>query len=214
MERVVFVASLMLFVLTTANSNAQTSFGVGAGFNWFTISSIDKDNFYSGDYIPRLGNQFVIVGEKALNNKWAAHLGFSYSMQYTQNYITRVETCMHYIKVQPMVKYSGFSPDWMQRLYVTCGIYYGYATTGFLREYADTGDFEEIKLSPGKDNCIKKASDLGFASEFGFQINKVRIGIFGQASFLNQSNVKNFKEHNFGLGVNMTYMFFNRKPTL
>ena len=209
---VFFVTCLLLVVLAVTNSNAQIS--LGAGFNWFNIVGTDEDGFWQ-DNIPRMGNQFVVVGEKAFNDAWAAHIGITYSMQYSLDFFDRLETGMEYLKIQPMVKFSGFPPDWMKRMYAKAGLYYGYATTGFIREYVektDTGvDFEERRLSPGKDNCIKKASDLGFATELGVQINKIRIGIFGQAGFINTSNVKNQQLKNWGLGFNVTYMFLNSK---
>jgi len=199
----------LLAVLSTVSSNAQTSFGAGFGFNSFYIQSVDEEKFVSAEYISRWGNQFSIMGEKAFNDVWATHVAILYSWQFTLNYITRLETCMDYVKIQPMVKYSGFSPDWMKRMSVKGGIYYGYATRGSIRDYTGVDD-EDIKLKPGKDNCIKKASDFGLAAEVGFQIKRVQVGVFAQAGFLNTSNVKGLTETNLGWGVHATYLFFNK----
>ena len=200
----------LLAVLSAASSNAQINVGAGFGINSYRIQTVDSARIVSSDYIGRPGNQFGIMGEKVFNDAWAAHLAIVYSMQFSLNYMTRLETRMEYIKVQPMVKYSGFSPDWMKRMYVKGGIYYGYATRGLIRDYAGVDD-EEIKLKPGKDNCIKKASDLGLAAEVGFQIKRVQVGVFGQAGFLDTSNVKGLTETNLGWGVHFTYLFFKRK---
>ena len=204
-----------MFFLTAGNLKAQIRLGAGVGFNSFNIQLIEeieghKGGFLSGDNFALWGNQIGIAGEKALNDKWATHLAVVYSWQNTINVNKWLETNLDYIKVQPMVKFSGFTPEWMQRIYVKGGIYYGYAVRGVMLDY--TGEnVDEIRLRLGSDNCIKKTSDLGLATEVGVQINRVQVGVLSQAGFLNTSNVKGVQETYLGWGVHLTYLFFQFK---
>jgi len=203
---------LLVAALTASYAQAQTKFGLRAGFNMTNFYQLnDKGDIMGLEYKP--GYQIGVVADFPYLEGNSFQPGIIFATQGAKSEITylrqkgKVEYNLNYIQIPMNFQYR---KDLGKAKYLLQGgPYLGYGISGEIKVEVSDGkelisNSEKIKFGSG-DDADFGAFDFGFGAGVGFQIGNLQTVIGGNYGLVKLN--KDTKAKNIVIGLTLTYLF-------